>query len=81
LVNGAGLELNTNDVLVHYGKAPVNFINTGWKANKDTLKNVFRTNGFAIVIFVVNILFGGLTLCDMIASGIILAFNELLQNN
>ncbi|KAK7732125.1 hypothetical protein SLS57_001105 [Botryosphaeria dothidea] len=80
LVNGAGLAMNTVDALSlppHHGRA-ANFLDTGGKATSETVKRSFElllADARVRVIFV-NI-FGGLTLCDMIARGILLAFKEL----
>lgn len=99
LVNGAGLAMNTNDVLslrlnpsshssspqpVDLSTAPspptasANFLDTGGKATSATISTSFKlvlSDPRVSVVFV-NI-FGGLTLCDMIAEGIILAFKEV----
>lgn len=84
LVNGAGLAMNTNDVLhtrlskPTYNTTSANFLDTGGKATSSTIKTSFKlilSDPRVSVIFV-NI-FGGLTLCDMIAEGIIMAFKEL----
>ncbi|KAJ7024675.1 succinyl-CoA synthetase-like protein [Mycena alexandri] len=80
LVNGAGLAMNTIDALAlapHHGRA-ANFLDTGGKATAETVKKSFAlllADSRVKVIFV-NI-FGGLTLGDMIARGILLAFREL----
>ncbi|KAJ7628263.1 succinyl-CoA ligase subunit alpha [Mycena polygramma] len=80
LVNGAGLAMNTVDALAlppHHGRA-ANFLDTGGKATAETVKKSFAlllADERVKVIFV-NI-FGGLTLGDMIARGILLAFREL----
>lgn len=84
LVNGAGLAMNTNDVL-HLRLSPppfnttsANFLDTGGKATAATISTSFKlilSDPRVSVVFV-NI-FGGLTLCDMIAEGIILAFKEV----
>jgi succinyl-CoA synthetase alpha subunit len=81
LVNGAGLAMNTNDVL-NQRLSPLttsaNFLDTGGKATSETIKTSFKlilSDPRVSVVFV-NI-FGGLTLCDMIAQGIILAFKEV----
>ncbi|OJD34702.1 succinyl-synthetase alpha subunit [Diplodia corticola] len=80
LVNGAGLAMNTVDALAlapHHGAA-ANFLDTGGKATAATVKRGFElllADPRVRVVFV-NI-FGGLTLCDMIAEGILLAFREL----
>jgi succinyl-CoA synthetase alpha subunit len=81
LVNGAGLALNTVDTL-HARLSPstcaANFLDTGGKATSATIRTSFKlilSDPRVSVVFV-NI-FGGLTLCDMIAEGIILAFKEI----
>jgi succinyl-CoA synthetase alpha subunit len=84
LVNGAGLAMNTNDALhlrlsqPPYSTDNANFLDTGGKATSQTIKTSFKlilSDPRVSVIFV-NI-FGGLTLCDMIAEGIIMAFKEI----
>jgi succinyl-CoA synthetase alpha subunit len=81
LVNGAGLAMNTNDVLdqrLSPSTTSANFLDTGGKATSATIKTSFKlilSDPRVSVVFV-NI-FGGLTLCDMIAEGIILAFKEV----
>jgi succinyl-CoA synthetase alpha subunit len=83
-VNGAGLAMNTVDALalvagMKYGReGAANFLDTGGKATAETVKKSFAlllADPRVKVIFV-NI-FGGLTLGDMIARGILLAFREL----
>ncbi|KAG9194625.1 succinyl-CoA synthetase alpha subunit [Alternaria panax] len=84
LVNGAGLALNTIDTLsLRLSQPPhstfaANFLDTGGKATSATIKTSFKlilSDPRVSVVFV-NI-FGGLTLCDMIAEGIIMAFKEI----
>lgn len=84
LVNGAGLAMNTIDVLSlrlsapPYSTSAANFLDTGGKATSETIKTSFKlilSDPRVSVVFV-NI-FGGLTLCDMIAEGIIMAFKEV----
>ncbi|USP76048.1 uncharacterized protein yc1106_03322 [Curvularia clavata] len=84
LVNGAGLALNTIDTLASRLSSPpsstsaANFLDTGGKATSATIKTSFKlllADPRVSVVFV-NI-FGGLTLCDMIAEGIILAFRDV----
>lgn len=77
-VNGAGLAMNTVDALTIHGGSCANFLDTGGKATSETVKSSFRivlSDPRARTIFV-NI-FGGLTRCDMIAEGIIMAFRDL----
>ncbi|MCJ1321746.1 hypothetical protein MMC15_007091 [Xylographa vitiligo] len=78
LVNGAGLAMNTIDCLTQRGGQCANFLDTGGKATRETVKASFRailTDTRVNSIFV-NI-FGGLTRCDMIAEGIVLAYRDL----
>jgi len=78
LVNGAGLAMNTVDALADAGGAAANFLDTGGKATSETVKESFQVilRDPRVRVIFVNI-FGGLTLGDMIARGIIKAFTEL----
>jgi succinyl-CoA synthetase alpha subunit len=78
LVNGAGLAMNTVDALESYGGYATNFLDTGGKATSETVKKSFELilRDDRVKVVFVNI-FGGLTLGDMIARGVILAFKEL----
>ena len=78
IVNGAGLAMNTVDNLVAKGGHPANFLDTGGKATSDTVKAGFKAvmSDKRVKAIFVNI-FGGLTLGDMIANGILLAFKDL----
>jgi succinyl-CoA synthetase alpha subunit len=78
--------MNTNDVvntrLSTLSPGPptscANFLDTGGKATSQTIATSFKlilADPRVAVVFV-NI-FGGLTLCDMIAHGIIMAFREV----
>ncbi|KAF7535409.1 hypothetical protein G7054_g5406 [Neopestalotiopsis clavispora] len=78
LVNGAGLAMNTVDALADAGGRAANFLDTGGKATSETVKKSFEvilTDPRVKCIFV-NI-FGGLTLGDMIARGVVMAFKDL----
>ncbi|KAJ5578089.1 uncharacterized protein N7459_007053 [Penicillium hispanicum] len=77
-VNGAGLAMNTVDALTLHGGHCANFLDTGGKATSETVKSSFRIicSDARVKAIFVNI-FGGLTRCDMIAEGIILAFRDL----
>ncbi|KAI0100649.1 succinyl-CoA synthetase-like protein [Nemania sp. FL0031] len=81
LVNGAGLAMNTVDALAHAGGRAANFLDTGGKATSETVKKSFEIilKDPRVKCIFVNI-FGGLTLGDMIARGIILAFHDLNMN-
>ncbi|KAF1810373.1 hypothetical protein P152DRAFT_460489 [Eremomyces bilateralis CBS 781.70] len=78
LVNGAGLAMNTVDALAARGGQATNFLDTGGKATSDTVKTSFELilRDERVKVVFVNI-FGGLTLGDMIAEGVIKAFREL----
>jgi succinyl-CoA synthetase alpha subunit len=78
LVNGAGLAMNTVDALADAGGRAANFLDTGGKATSETVKKSFQVilQDERVKVIFVNI-FGGLTLGDMIANGILLAFKEL----
>ncbi|PSN61864.1 hypothetical protein BS50DRAFT_613467 [Corynespora cassiicola Philippines] len=80
LVNGAGLALNTLDCLsARLPLSPAaNFLDTGGKATAETIATSFKLilRDPRVSVVFVNI-FGGLTLCDMIARGIVMAFEEV----
>ena len=78
LVNGAGLAMNTVDALADAGGKAANFLDTGGKATSETVKKSFQVilQDPRVKAIFVNI-FGGLTLGDMIANGVLLAFKEL----
>jgi succinyl-CoA synthetase alpha subunit len=78
LVNGAGLAMNTVDALADAGGKASNFLDTGGKATSETVKKSFQVilQDERVKVIFVNI-FGGLTLGDMIANGVLLAFKEL----
>lgn len=78
IVNGAGLAMNTVDALIARGGSPANFMDTGGKATSETIKAGFKivTSDLRVKAVFVNI-FGGLTLGDMIANGILMAFKDL----
>lgn len=70
--------MNTVDALTIHGGHCANFLDTGGKATSQTVKASFQiiTSDPRVKAIFVNI-FGGLTRCDMIAEGIILAFRDL----
>ncbi|MCJ1308138.1 hypothetical protein MMC25_001790 [Agyrium rufum] len=78
LVNGAGLAMNTNDAINNQGGLCTNFLDMGGKATSETVKASFQIvmRDPRVKTIFINI-FGGLTLCDMIADGIILAYKDL----
>ncbi|KAI1325276.1 succinyl-CoA synthetase-like protein [Xylariaceae sp. FL0255] len=78
LVNGARLAMNTVDALADTGGRAANFLDTGGKATSETVKKSFEVilKDPRVKCIFVNI-FGGLTLGDMIARGVVLAFKDL----
>jgi succinyl-CoA synthetase alpha subunit len=78
IVNGAGLAMNTVDALATHGLWATNFLDTGGKATSETVSQSFRLvlSDPRVKVLFVNI-FGGLTLGDMIARGVLMAFKEV----
>lgn len=77
-VNGAGLAMNTVDAIANLGGNCANFLDTGGKATSESVKSSFHIilKDPRVKTIFVNI-FGGVTLCDMIANGIMLAYKDL----
>src|SRR5947207_15128697 len=73
--------MNTIDALTAYGGHCANFLDTGGKATSETVKSSFGIvlSDPRVKAVFINI-FGGLTRCDMIAEGIIMAFRDLGMN-
>jgi succinyl-CoA synthetase beta subunit len=78
LVNGAGLAMATMDLIKHYGSEPANFLDVGGSSNPEkvltALSVVMRIPSVKGILF--NI-FGGITRCDDIAEGILMAKEKL----
>jgi succinyl-CoA synthetase beta subunit len=76
VVNGAGLAMATMDVIKRFGGTPANFLDVGGGASAErvavAIRLVLRTPGIKAVL--VNI-FGGITLCDEVAQGIVSALD------
>lgn len=78
VVNGAGLAMATMDLVKHYGGDPANFLDIGGSSNPDKVLTAMRIimrdpNVRAILINI----FGGITRCDDVATGIVAAYKEL----
>ena len=78
MVNGAGLAMATMDLVKRYGGEPANFLDIGGSSNPDKVVTAMRIilsdpNVRAILINI----FGGITRCDDVATGIVAAFKEL----
>lgn len=78
LSNGAGLAMNTVDALADAGGKPANFLDTGGKATSETVKKSFEIilQDDRVKVILVNV-FGGLTLGDVIARGVVSAYKDL----
>lgn len=78
LSNGADLAMNTVDALTAAGGRPTNFLDTGGKATGETVKKALEIvlRDDRVKVLLVNI-FGGLTLGDMIARGVVAAYEDL----
>jgi succinyl-CoA synthetase beta subunit len=81
LVNGAGLAMATMDVIKLYGGEPANFLDIGGGADRESITTAFgiiledpRLDGILVNIF------GGIIRCDMVASSIIEASEEIELN-
>ena len=70
--------MNTVDAIADLGGKCANFLDTGGKATSETVKTSFKIllKDSRVKTIFVNI-FGGLTLCNMIADGIVLAYKDL----
>ena len=81
MVNGAGLAMATMDIIQHYGGRPANFLDVGGGASKEQV-----TAAFKIILSDPNVkgilvnIFGGIMQCDIIASGIVAAVQEIHLN-
>ncbi len=78
MVNGAGLAMATMDITKHFGGTPANFLDIGGGAKADrvatALRLILADPNVKAVLF--NI-FGGITRCDEVARGILVALDEV----
>jgi succinyl-CoA synthetase beta subunit len=78
IVNGAGLAMATMDLVKRYGGEPANFLDIGGSSNPQKVVTAMQIilsdkNVRAILINI----FGGITRCDDVANGLVLALAEL----
>ena len=78
MVNGAGLAMATMDTIKLMGGHPANFLDVGGSSNPEKVLTALRIllKNPKIKVILVNI-FGGITRCDDIAKGIIMAREQL----
>lgn len=78
MVNGAGLAMATMDVIKYLGGEPANFLDVGGGATAEkvaaALEILLSDRNVQVVLF--NI-FGGITRCDEVARGILIALEEV----
>ena len=78
MVNGAGLAMASMDVIKLFGGAPANFLDIGGGAKADkvaaALRMILSDPNVKSVLF--NI-FGGITRCDEVAKGILVALDQV----
>lgn len=78
MVNGAGLAMATMDIIQHVGGRPANFLDVGGSATKEKVREALKIilQDKAVKAVFINV-FGGIAKCDVIASGVVDAVNEL----
>ncbi len=78
IVNGAGLAMGTMDAVNLLGGKPANFLDVGGSSNPEkvlnALKIILRNKDIKVIL--INI-FGGITRCDDIATGILTALKQI----
>ncbi len=81
LGNGAGLVMSTLDVVAQAGGEPANFLDAGGGSKAETIVDavevILSNPNVTAVLF--NI-FGGITRCDEVASGLVTAFSRIYVN-
>jgi len=78
IVNGAGLAMATMDLVKRYGGEPANFLDIGGSSNPQKVVAAMDIilSDPNVRSILINI-FGGITRCDDVASGIVEAFKQL----
>jgi succinyl-CoA synthetase beta subunit len=78
LGNGAGLVMSTLDVVAQAGGAPANFLDAGGGSKAEAITSAVEVilNNPNVKAVLFNI-FGGITRCDEVATGLIEAFGQL----
>ena len=78
MVNGAGLAMATMDMIKLYGGEPANFLDIGGSSNPEKVVEAMNIllsdkNVNAVMINI----FGGITRCDDVARGLVIALDEI----
>lgn len=81
IVNGAGLAMATMDVVKHFGGEPANFLDIGGSSNPEKMIHAFNIiqSNPKVKSILINI-FGGITRCDDIATGLLKAIENSTLN-
>ena len=77
IVNGAGLAMTTMDLIKHFGSEPANFLDVGGSSNPNKVLTAMEiiTSDSNVKAILLNI-FGGITRCDDIATGLLQALER-----
>jgi succinyl-CoA synthetase beta subunit len=78
MVNGAGLAMATMDIIMLSGGMPANFLDVGGGVSEEAVTNAFKilVADKDVKAALINI-FGGIVRCDLVASGIVKAAQEV----
>lgn len=81
VVNGAGLAMATMDLIKHYGGEPANFLDIGGSSNPEKVTTAMEIilDDPKVKAIMFNI-FGGITRCDDVARGILVALEKMEVN-
>jgi succinyl-CoA synthetase beta subunit len=81
MVNGAGLAMATMDIITLFGGTPANFLDIGGGAGAEKVAAALRIilSTPTVKVVLINI-FGGITRCDEVARGILVALEEVKPN-
>ncbi|HEY5511402.1 MAG TPA: ADP-forming succinate--CoA ligase subunit beta [Prolixibacteraceae bacterium] len=81
MVNGAGLAMATLDLIKYFGGEPANFLDIGGSSNPqkviDAMNLILSDKNVKVIM--INI-FGGITRCDDVARGLIIALDKIKVN-
>jgi succinyl-CoA synthetase beta subunit len=78
IVNGAGLAMATMDIIKLFGGEPANFLDVGGSSNPNKMVSAIKIilNNPKVDAILINI-FGGITRCDDIANGLLMAMEQV----
>lgn len=81
MVNGAGLAMATMDVVKHFGGSPANFLDIGGSSSPQKVVDAMNLlmSDKNVKVIMINI-FGGITRCDDVARGLVIALEQLKTN-